>query len=277
MGYLHRGHLSLIQEAKRRAQYVIVSIFVNPTQFNHRGDFDAYPRDEIGDAKAATEAGADALFIPDPSVIYPSGAQTWVNVGSLGDHLCGATRPGHFKGVCTVVTALFNLVQCQVAVFGEKDYQQLCIIRQMTHDLHLPVEIIGAPTAREESGLAMSSRNARLTSTGRLEATSIYRSLNAARAVWRRGERSISVLSRSMMNELSQQARLDYLTFSDPHTLQPLDHLNDQSQVLIAIACFIEGVRLIDNLVLDTEVALCDTPLPTPPTSQTSTVRACSL
>ena len=196
----------------------------------------------------------------EPSVIYPNGAQTWVNVGALGDHLCGATRPGHFRGVCTVVTALFNLVRCQVAVFGEKDYQQLSIIRQITRDLHLPVEVVGAPTAREESGLAMSSRNARLSLEGRAEAASIYEALCAARSLWERGERNVSALSSAVGQSLTTKANIDYLTFCDPNTLEPLDELGARKAVLVAIACFIEEVRLIDNLVLDTEVASCDTP-----------------
>lgn len=258
MGSLHEGHLSLIREAKRRSQYVVVSVFVNPTQFNQTSDFESYPRDEFGDVRSATEAGADLVFIPEPKVVYPSGAQTWVNVGTLGDHLCGATRPGHFRGVCTVVTALFNLVQCQIALFGEKDYQQLRIIRQMTRDLHLPIEIIAVPTAREESGLAMSSRNTRLSKAGQQEAASIYRALCSARSLWVRGERRLSILSQSVISELSDHAQIDYLTFSDPDSLQPLTQLDEHSSVLIAIACFIEGVRLIDNLVLDKEVNLCE-------------------
>ena len=250
MGDLHEGHLSLVREAKRHAQYVVVSLFVNPTQFNNASDFEAYHRDESRDAQVAVNAGADAIFLPSPGVIYPSGAQTWVNVGALGDHLCGATRPGHFRGVCTVVNALFNLVRCQVAVFGEKDYQQLSIIRQMTRDLHLPVKIIGVPTARESGGLAMSSRNTRLTPAGRREAMSIYKSLTNAQRLWREGEREHSSLVEEVKRELSPLLKIDYLTLCDPHSLQPLADEQQTHTALLAIACFVEEVRLIDNLML---------------------------
>ena len=250
MGYLHEGHLALIHEAKRHAQYVIVSIFVNPTQFNSSDDFEHYPRDEEGDIKAAHLAGADAVFMPTKEVIYPQGAQTWVNVGSLGSALCGATRPGHFQGVCTVVTALFNLVQCQIAVFGEKDYQQVTIIRQIARDLHLPVQIISLPTVREADGLAMSSRNARLSFQGRQQAAGIYQGLLKAKESWNNEIKDIKTLTENILSTLPPMTRIDYLTFCDPSTLVPLESLERQSKVLLAIACFIEDVRLIDNIVL---------------------------
>ena len=250
MGFLHEGHLSLIREAKKHAQYVVVSIFVNPTQFNQKSDFESYPRDEDGDAFMAMEAGADLIFMPTPEVIYPSGAETWVNVGNLGNYLCGSSRPGHFRGVCTVVTALFNLVQCQVAVFGEKDYQQLAIIRRMTQDLHLPVKIIGMPTYRERDGLAMSSRNARLSEPARLEAVGIYRGLKTAQQHWDRGERQLDILGTVVQQALPRSAVIDYLSFCDPETLQPIVTSGQQDRVLLAIACFIDGVRLIDNIIL---------------------------
>lgn len=250
MGVLHEGHLSLIREAKQCAQYVVVSLFVNPTQFNHLKDFETYPRDETGDLLVAMQAGADLIFIPTPEIIYPNGAETWVNVNSLGDHLCGATRPNHFQGVCTVVTALFNLVQCQLAVFGEKDYQQLAIIRRMTRDLHLPVQIIGMPTYREVNGLAMSSRNERLSVHARSKAASIYKGLCVAQSLWREGVRQLTSLEAVVRQALPDVAVVDYLSFCDPHTLEPLEALNEHETILLAIACFIEEIRLIDNVIL---------------------------
>ena len=254
MGFLHDGHLSLIREAKRRAQYVVVSIFVNPSQFNNSSDFEHYPRNEKRDIHLASLAGADAIFLPTVDVIYPRGAETWVNVGSLAKNLCGATRPGHFQGVCTVVTALFNLVGCQLAVFGEKDYQQLAIIRRMTQDLHLPVEIIGLPTFREANGLAMSSRNARLSESARQEAAGIYSALQKAQALWQQGQSKLSTLEQVIIKSLPDCAQIDYLSFCDPQTLQLLEvseqDLEQNTPILVAIACFIEEVRLIDNIIL---------------------------
>ena len=252
MGYLHEGHLSLIRQARTLAQHVVVSLFVNPTQFNDPQDFEHYPRDEEGDLKAAFSAGADAVFLPTPEVIYPQGSQTRVRVGLLAKFLCGATRPGHFEGVCTVVMALFQLTQCQVAIFGEKDYQQLSIIRQMTRDLHLPIEIIGAPTLREDDGLAMSSRNARLTLSERQSASSIYQGLLAAQAVWAEGTREVDILRAIIRKHLPPKARIDYLEVCHPHTLEPLQgHLNVYDSAVVAIACFLGKVRLIDNIVLE--------------------------
>jgi len=252
MGYLHEGHLSLIREARNLAQHVVVSIFVNPTQFNDPADFDRYPCDEAGDLKAAFSAGADAVFLPTPDIIYPQGAQTRVRVGSLAESLCGATRPGHFEGVCTVVMALFQLTQCQVAVFGEKDYQQLTIIRQMARDLHLPIEVISAPTVREYDGLAMSSRNARLTTKERYQAPCIYQGLKAASTAWAHGIREVDHLCDVVIQLLPVETRIDYLEFCDPRTLEPLrGNLNDYPSVLLAIACFLGDVRLIDNILIE--------------------------
>ena len=254
MGFLHEGHLSLIREAKRRAEYVVVSIFVNPSQFNNASDFEHYPRNEERDIHLASLAGADAIFIPTVDEIYPHGAETMVNVGALAQNLCGATRPGHFQGVCTVVTALFNLVGCQVAVFGEKDYQQLAIIRRMTRDLHLPVEIIGLPTYRETNGLAMSSRNARLSKRARQKAGSIYAALKEAQSLWQQGQTQLSILEQKIKASLPTNIRIDYLCFCNPQTLQLLDiskqSESSESTILVAIACFMEEVRLIDNIIL---------------------------
>lgn len=253
MGYLHAGHLSLIREARAYADHVIVSIFVNPTQFNDPRDFAAYPRDEEGDINAAINAGADLIFLPTPKVIYPAGSQTRVRVGSLADPLCGATRPGHFEGVCTVVMALFQLTRCDFALFGEKDYQQLAIISRMTQDLHLPTEVIGCPTLRESDGLAMSSRNARLTSRDRESAPAIYQALRAVQASWRRGERSVDLLSQVALELLPGSAHVDYLSICDPISLEPYSSgsMIKAERALVAIACFLGEVRLIDNIMLE--------------------------
>ena len=251
MGFLHEGHLALIREARLHASSVIVSIFVNPTQFNNPEDFDSYPRDEEGDCEAAFRAGADAVFLPTPEIVYPSGAQTRVNVGSLAHSLCGATRPGHFEGVCTVVTALFNLTGCDIAIFGEKDYQQLTIIKRMSRDLHLPLKIIGMPTQRDHDGVALSSRNARLTPEHRQEASSIHRALSQARIAWYSGERDIEQLKSHVLMKLSTHAQLDYLEICDHESLEVLSGQDHQRvRAVIAIACFFGDVRLIDNLML---------------------------
>ena len=250
MGALHQGHLSLIREAQARCEAVIASVFVNPTQFNSARDLDAYPRDERGDLKALEGVGCDAVFLPSVEELYPQGAQTRVNVGSLADHLCGATRPGHFEGVCTVVSLLFHIVGCDVAIFGEKDAQQLAIIKQMTRDLRFPVEVVGAPTAREEDGLAMSSRNLRLSAQERCLAPSLYAGLSEASAAWARGERNPDQLKALARARFASKARVDYLELCDPLTLQPLNAHHGRSEALIAVAAFLGEVRLIDNLTL---------------------------
>jgi pantoate--beta-alanine ligase len=250
MGALHQGHLSLIKEGQARCEAVIASVFVNPTQFNNAGDLDAYPRDEQGDLQALESVGCDAVFLPRVEELYPQGAQTRVSVGSLADHLCGATRPGHFEGVCTVVSLLFHIVGCDVAVFGEKDAQQLAIIKQMTRDLRFPVEVVGAPTAREEDGLAMSSRNLRLSPQERRLAPSLYAGLSEARTAWARGERDPDQLKTLARARFASEARVDYLELCDPLTLQPLNAHHECSEALIAVAAFLGEVRLIDNLTL---------------------------
>lgn len=253
MGALHEGHLSLIKIARAHAHSVLVSVFVNPTQFNDASDFEQYPRDESRDIELALSAGADAVFIPTPDVVYPEGAQTRVRVGALSETLCGATRPGHFEGVCTVVLALFQLTRCDVAVFGAKDYQQLTVIKRMTRDLHLPVEVIGAPTLREPDGLAMSSRNLRLSDESRDDASSIYRALCAARSLWHAGERDVEALKLSARDQLSDQVDIDYLEVCDADSLELRSGVlasDPSNSLVIAIACFLGEVRLIDNLLL---------------------------
>jgi len=253
MGALHEGHLSLIKLAQRQADVVIASIFVNPTQFNQAADLLNYPRDLEGDLRALERAGCDAVFTPSVEELYPTGAQTRVSVGSLADHLCGAARPGHFEGVCTVVSMLFHITGCELAVFGEKDAQQLAIIKQMTRDLHLPVEVIGAPTAREPDGLAMSSRNRRLCPEQRALAPQIFRGLSAAQEAWASGERDPQRLIGLAREALGEAFRVDYLTLCHSQSLEPLSAGHQEAEALLAVAAFLGEVRLIDNISLSSE------------------------
>ena len=194
MGCLHEGHLSLIQCAQTYAPLVLMSIFVNPTQFNQSNDFDSYPRTLEDDLEKARSVGCSACFIPSVETIYPPGSQTQVSIGSLGDYLCGATRPGHFTGVCTVVSQLLHITQCDYAIFGQKDFQQLAIIQQMVRDLHFPVQVIGSPTYRHQDGLAMSSRNQRLSLSARHQAPALYQGLKAGYQLWLKGERNVDLI-----------------------------------------------------------------------------------
>jgi len=250
MGALHQGHLSLVRLAQAHADVTLASVFVNPAQFNRAEDLEAYPVDVEGDIAQLSAVGCDAVFIPSAHDIYPQGAQTQVSVGSLAEHLCGATRPGHFEGVCTVVSLLFNLTQCDVAVFGEKDYQQLAIIRQMVRDLHFPVEVIGAPTARASDGLALSSRNLRLSDEDRALAPALYRGLLKAQAGWSDGVRDPAELKALTLNELPASFRVDYLELCHPARLSPLSAGHQAREALLAVAVFLGEVRLIDNLTL---------------------------
>jgi pantoate--beta-alanine ligase len=251
MGYLHAGHLSLIREARRRTPagegVVVVSIFVNPTQFGPNEDLDRYPRDEAGDLIKAEAEGADVAFCPDdPAMIYPSRA-TWVEVEGLSAGLCGASRPGHFRGVCTVVTKLWNLVRPDVAIFGEKDYQQLAIIRRMHADLFLGGEVVGMPIVREPDGLAMSSRNANLGPVQRQQALAIPRFLAEVRRRFAAGERDPARLVAGAPEALAP-GRIDYVEVVDAVDLSPV--ANIERPVLVAVAVHFGGVRLIDNAVL---------------------------
>ena len=250
MGNLHAGHLKLVKEAHMHADYVIASIFVNPTQFNQSADFEHYPRTLDADLNALAEVNCDLCFTPVATDIYPTGAQTSVRVSALGTTFCGATRPGHFDGVCTVVSALFHLTQCNVAIFGKKDFQQLAIIKQMVRDLHMPIKIIGVETVRESDGLAMSSRNNRLTAVQRKEAASIYQGLQAAYTLWQQGIRQVDLLKSAVRSQLSSHIKIDYLEIADPQSLQYLDHEIQHSHVTLAIAGFIGEVRLIDHIQL---------------------------
>src|SRR5262245_48851517 len=250
MGALHEGHLALVAEARRHAERVVVSIFVNPMQFNRRDDFDKYPRDLTTDAALCTSGGVDAIYAPRPAAMYPEGFQTAVEVARLSEPLCGANRPGHFRGVTTVVTKLFHAVRPDVAVFGEKDFQQLAIIRRMAADLDFGIEIVGVPTIREADGLALSSRNRLLDSEARRAAVCVPRALDAAEAAVRRGERrAVAVAAAAQAVIASEpQARLEYAELRDPGTLEVVEEVG--APTLLAMAVWVGGVRLIDNRVL---------------------------
>ena len=250
MGFLHEGHLSLVRDAKARADRVVVSIFVNPKQFGPQEDFVSYPRDFDRDRKLLDEENVDILFHPKAEEIYPDGYETHVDVGKLSAFLCGVSRPGHFRGVATVVAKLFNIVRPDIAIFGCKDYQQLQIIRRMVRDLNFDTEIVGHPTVREPDGLAMSSRNAYLSSAERSAALCLSRSLRKAQELVENGERSAATLLETVGREIAREplARLDYVSFSDPETLVGIEKLNDSA--LLALAVRIGHTRLIDNVIL---------------------------
>ncbi|HJV36842.1 pantoate--beta-alanine ligase, partial [Geomonas sp.] len=225
MGYLHEGHASLMVEARKRAEIVVVSIFVNPTQFGVNEDLDSYPRDLERDKRIAAEAGVDVIFAPKASDMYPLGYQSYVNVEGLTAHLCGASRPGHFRGVTTVVAKLFNIVTPKLAVFGKKDFQQLAVIRRMVQDLNMNVEIVGMPIVRESDGLALSSRNVKLDPAQRESALCLSRAIAAAKESFRSGTHSVASLRESALTviELEPAAQVDYLEFRDPDTLEELE------------------------------------------------------
>ncbi len=250
MGFLHQGHLSLVRGARGRADRLVVSIFVNPSQFSPGEDFAAYPRDFERDRVLLQEAGVDVLFHPSESAVYPEGAETHVEVERLSLPLCGATRPGHFRGVATVVTKLFNIVLPHLAVFGEKDYQQLQVIRRLVRDMSMGVEIIGHPIVREDSGLAMSSRNGYLNNAERRAAVCLSRALCKAERLFRRGERSAPALLRSVRSDLSAEplANVEYVKLCDAETLAEIDRI--EQPALLALAVRIGRARLIDNRVL---------------------------
>jgi pantoate--beta-alanine ligase len=250
MGYLHDGHASLMVEARKRAPIVVASIFVNPTQFGVNEDLDSYPRDLEHDKKVAAAAGVDVIFAPQAADMYPAGYQSYVNVEELTTHLCGASRPGHFRGVTTVVTKLFNIVMPTVALFGRKDYQQLAVIRRMVLDLNIDIEIVGMPIVREADGLAMSSRNAKLAPADRQKALCLSRSLAGARKAFEKGERDVALLRRKALAiiEAEEGAEVDYLEFRDPDSLAPLTKADEKT--LVALAVRLGGVRLIDNCIL---------------------------
>ena len=252
MGALHQGHLSLAREVRRRAGFVVASVFVNPTQFGPGEDFARYPRDLEGDVRKLETAGVDAVFAPRPEDMYPPGDDTRVRVGAVAAPLEGAHRPGHFDGVATVVAKLFGIVGPCVAVFGRKDYQQLLVVRRMVSDLLLPVEVVGHPIVREADGLALSSRNAYLSTEERDRALSISRGLDAAARSFAAGERRRAELERAARALIEPAATsIDYVEARDADNLGPLGELLDAgSRAVILVACRVGATRLIDNLVL---------------------------
>jgi pantoate--beta-alanine ligase len=250
MGYLHAGHLSLVETARGDGTFVVASIFVNPTQFGPHEDFERYPRDTAGDLGKCKDAGVELVFMPAATDMYAPDAVTSVHVVGLTETLCGPCRPGHFDGVATIVAKLFNIVQPDVAYFGQKDAQQLAVIRRMVRDLDFPIEIIGCPIVREADGLAMSSRNALLSPDERQQALVLYRALCEAQARIAAGERnSAGLLSRMrQIVDTGRPTNVDYISLVDPETLQPVSTI--EQPVLAALAVRIGSTRLIDNLVV---------------------------
>jgi pantoate--beta-alanine ligase len=250
MGALHEGHVALVAEARRRASRVVVSIFVNPLQFDRREDLERYPRAFEEDAARCAAAGVDLVFAPTAAAMYPEGFQTAVEVAGLSTPLCGRVRPGHFRGVTTVVTKLFHCVRPHVAVFGEKDHQQLAVVRRLAADLDFGIEIVGVPTVRERDGLALSSRNRRLDAAARAAARCVPRALEAAAGAVARGERGAAAVLATVTAAIGAepQARLEYAELRDPETLEEVAEVGVPT--LLALAVWVGGVRLIDNRVL---------------------------
>ncbi|MDD2715958.1 MAG: pantoate--beta-alanine ligase [Candidatus Wallbacteria bacterium] len=252
MGYLHEGHSSLIDKARQENGAVVVSIFVNPKQFGPQEDLSNYPRDLTRDSSLCEKHGADLIYLPSEDVMYPEGYSTYVEVEGLSGILCGASRPGHFKGVATVVLKLFNLVSPDRAYFGLKDFQQFRVIRRMALDLNLPVEVLGCPIVREKDGLAMSSRNVYLSREQRAKAGLIHQSLKEARNLIGNGETSGERVI-SMMGKMISgipDSRLDYIKICHPETLESIAEIKEK--VVILVACHVGRARLIDNLTVET-------------------------
>lgn len=250
MGALHEGHLSLVRASRRNCGFTVVSVYVNPSQFGPREDLAAYPRTLPADMDLLRRERADLVFAPSDAEMYPAGYATWVNVESEAQPLEGVCRPGHFRGVATIVLKLFNAVQPDVAYFGQKDYQQTLVIRRMVSDLHVPVEVVVCPTVREPDGLAMSSRNAYLSPAERQRALALSRSLEHARQLLASGVRDAETVAREMKTIIDQAepASIDYIALVDPRTLQPVAQIHDPT--LAALAVRIGTTRLIDNAIL---------------------------
>ena len=252
MGALHRGHLSLLELAQKNSDLTVMSIFVNPAQFGPGEDLGRYPRNFDKDCALAQEAGCDIVFAPSVSEMYPQNYCTYVSVEQITDTLCGGARPGHFRGVCTVVLKFFNIVNPQLAVFGQKDAQQVVVIKRMMHDLNCSVQIEVGPVIREEDGLAMSSRNVFLTSSEREDVSAIYGGLKQAASLFQRGERNASVIREAIVKMYSEASYFEseYIELVDTVLLRPVDIIN--STTLVAVACRTKEsrTRLIDNIVL---------------------------
>ena len=252
MGALHEGHLALVKEARQAADVVLVSIFVNPVQFNDKDDLKRYPRDLTADAATLAEYEVDYVFAPDESEIYPPGFSTYVYVEGISEGLEGASRPGHFRGVATVVAILFNTVRPDLGFFGQKDAQQLAVIKRLTADLGFETEIVTVPTVREESGLAMSSRNQNLTPEEREKASVIFHGLREAKLAFRSGTRNASELIEIVRKTVESEpiARVDYIAAVDAGTLEPIEKIEDK-EVILSAAVYFGKVRLIDNVILN--------------------------
>ncbi|HEX2949383.1 MAG TPA: pantoate--beta-alanine ligase [Armatimonadota bacterium] len=250
MGYLHAGHEALIRRAHEECDLVVVSIFVNPTQFGPNEDLEKYPRDLAHDQEVCERAGADLIFHPDPKELYPRGNNTWVSVEGLTEIACGAARPGHFRGVTTVCAKLFNIVRPDRAYFGEKDYQQLQVIRRMVRDLFMPLTIVGVPTVREQDGVALSSRNSYLSPTERQAARIVPRLWQMAQQLVEHGELESEKIVEALQNAVAAQplAKLEYALILDPETLTPMRVLTHEARLLLAV--HLGKTRLIDNAPL---------------------------
>jgi len=251
MGYLHEGHLSLVKVAKTENASVVVSIFVNPTQFGPQEDLEKYPRDTQRDFTLLERENTDVIFMPSAADMYPAGYDSWVNVGTITKRLEGASRPGHFRGVSTVVTKLFNIVQPTKAYFGQKDAQQLAVIKKMAIDLNMNLEVVGLPTVREADGLAMSSRNTYLNPEERKAGLILYRALNQAKQLWSAGEKNADIIRQQMINLIQQEplANIHYVSIANANTLEELDTVS--TPALVSMAVNIGATRLIDNTVLE--------------------------
>jgi pantoate--beta-alanine ligase len=256
MGYFHAGHLSLMQYGKTVSDRLVASLFVNPAQFGPQEDLERYPRDLDRDVRLAREVGVDFLYAPEAAAMYPPGYQTYVEVESLSGVLCGAARPGHFRGVASVVLKLFNQVEPQVAVFGEKDYQQLIVIKRMVADLDVPVTIVGRAIVREPDGLAMSSRNTYLNPEERAAALCLFRGIQAARDLVAAGENSRDRILAGVREMITNTpyTRIEYVALVDPETLQEVEAVRGEARLVLAV--WINNTRLIDNTLL-TETSLC--------------------
>jgi pantoate--beta-alanine ligase len=252
MGAFHEGHLALFRAARAENDLVVVSLFVNPAQFDLPDDLAAYPRDEEHDAELARDASVDVLFAPPSDELYPPGYSTWVEVEGISDRLEGAFRPGHFRGVATVLTVLFNTVRPDFAFFGQKDAQQALVVRRLVRDLAFDIEVVVLPTVREQSGLALSSRNAYLGDEEHKAATVLYRALAQAREVYMEGERNPKRLAEAVRAQFEPEplARLEYVGVVDAETMEKFDRIPEDRAVLIALAAHVGGTRLIDNIVI---------------------------
>ncbi|HEW91689.1 MAG TPA: pantoate--beta-alanine ligase [Thermotogaceae bacterium] len=251
MGYLHEGHLSLVRKARKENDVVVVSIFVNPTQFGPNEDFNRYPRDLERDLKLLEDEGVEFVFNPIVEEMYPSGYATYVIVERLTEVLCGRSRPGHFKGVATIVTKLFNIVKPTRAYFGQKDAQQFRVLKRMVEDLNMDVEMIEVPIVRENDGLAMSSRNVYLSPEERKQALSLYESLNLAKQAIKNGERDVEKIKEIMKKNFARYDKVivDYIEIVDEKELTPLSKVD--GKILIAVAAFVGKARLIDNIIME--------------------------